>query len=703
MVEPGRRVSLRAKVLIYNQLNHVCCSEVGRTLFLLEAELPTEANEVAVLYGKVGHDKRGTTVSLDQFSHVLNLRQMSVQSMFQLKEVCTGIGGLGIGAEASGFTTKACLEKQKRFCEVLRKLVAAEVVEGDMSWLELLGWAWVDSCVWVDQFGAQIDLFATPIQEVTQRILEAFQQRVGQRLCFREGFHGLENVDAATTCGIVKKLPEQDQGLIRSLHSGNFITGDQTGRAHQTDEESWKCKFCGTQDSLQHRHWECEATAWSRQQLSDQAIEWIGDQPSCVSERGWYLMPDAIAELRRQVALIPDSTGAFVPAACSNNRIYAFTDGSGRSPTVPQVRLVAWAWVMSSGVGFDDFVVMARGGVPGRWQTVVRAEACAVISACKFAIQEGRPLTVFSDSDLVVKKIQKIIHGWEPTPLCPDHDVWEVVSALLRQVSQGFQCIHEHSHQDRSAMPEAEQWVCRGNAAADVAAEEAFEFLHPNLRAAHAAAQSVHQKSVAAYQEMLHHFVRVGQQSIITQADHDETKPRREVISDQVTHEELHPSAIVECIRSKVPAYMQIRQLSEWMSWFQALEAPRAPVRLVSWIELMFHFQATTGCVGMRCDKGTTGNRREWVSITGNEVHDTAKLSNSFGQFGWNMIRLWDKSWRVIHARPLNHRIQFWTSCIPIRVADGFDEVIHDHFRASSTGSVRSSKALAVMPLATPA
>eukprot|EP00438_Fugacium_kawagutii_P022162 Skav235760 [mRNA] locus=scaffold803:448400:453853:+ [translate_table: standard] len=135
-LEVGKRVTVKSEIVIFNQGQHVCRSAVGRSLFILEGNVPEGTKEVSVLYGLIGRDARGIIVQLDQFSHVLPLKPCSAESIYQLKEVCTGIGGLGIGAEASGFKTKACVEKQERFCEVLKKLVDAQVVEGDMSWLD---------------------------------------------------------------------------------------------------------------------------------------------------------------------------------------------------------------------------------------------------------------------------------------------------------------------------------------------------------------------------------------------------------------------------------------------------------------------------------------------------------------------------------------------------------------------------------------
>lgn len=137
-VPQGQRVSLRADVLIHNPGGHVCQTNIGRTLFVLDADIPQKVREVSVLLGLVHRDQRGTVIKADQNAKVLHLGVVTHKSIYQLKEVCAGIGGLGVGAEASGFRTTASVEKQTTFCQVLKQLVTAAVIEGDMGLLDTI-------------------------------------------------------------------------------------------------------------------------------------------------------------------------------------------------------------------------------------------------------------------------------------------------------------------------------------------------------------------------------------------------------------------------------------------------------------------------------------------------------------------------------------------------------------------------------------
>lgn len=61
----------------------------------------------------------------------------------------------------------------------------------------------------------------------------------------------------------------------------------------------------------------------------------------------------------------------------------------------------------------------------------------------------------------------------------------------------------------------------------------------------------------------------------------------------------------------------------------------------------------------------------------------------------------WDPKWKAIRAKPSCHRIQYWTSCIPIGVDDGLDNIVQGHFRGCNISTLRAVKALAAMPIAT--
>eukprot|EP00438_Fugacium_kawagutii_P030290 Skav235053 [mRNA] locus=scaffold3697:96691:100430:+ [translate_table: standard] len=290
-------------------------------------------------------------------------------------------------------------------------------------------------------------------------------------------------------------------------------------------------------------------------------------------------------------------------------------------------------------------------------------------------------------------------------PLCQaDSDLWEVVALLIADNEHRVQCVHVHSHQRLEGLSEAEAWVCKGNDAADRAAAWALTALPPEVLSAQATASASHRLNITCYADVVKHFVRVGHQSVanpeVLPVPVEPTPAQAKVL---VHHEALHPSAIVECVSDKVPAYMRFSELNQWLSWFRQLENPASQVRLVSWIELAIHFQLTTGCVGMFCNKGKTGNQRVWQSYHRHASVNMATVAKSFSQFGWNMLRLWNADWKSIRAKPQLHYVQYWTACIPLKVGQAFEDAVIDHFRAAKVGVLTSARDLAKLPVAMPA
>eukprot|EP00438_Fugacium_kawagutii_P015677 Skav235300 [mRNA] locus=scaffold520:4940:14554:- [translate_table: standard] len=614
--------------------------------------------------------------------------------------------------DPEGFALQSCIRTLRRVAS--REIVAAYLpsivqmpdrrrVPGPIgvlvARLEALGWEWKCECCWLDQFGMVIDLFDTPIQEFLQRMFVAFQQMVGQRICHRHGFAGLQDVDAHASRGVVSKLDDVSRGMVHALQVGTFVTADQIGQAHQADEAVRCCKFCGEADSLFHRHWQRQATHWSRQQLSEETRNWVEQQPVCTTERGWCCQPQSVGAFRRQLGRVADTTGIEIDSIPAVPMLYVFTDGTGRAPTLPSVRLVAWTWIAMGSYSDDVTYRGGRGGVPGWWQTIVRAETCALISALKFSVRHRQAMTIFCDNGLVVKRFRALQGSGEAAVQGADADLWLVLAELLQQIQWEVKFIHVFSHQDLQNLGGVERWVCSGNHLADSEAGLALQALDPQLLQTQEQAQRDVEKQQRCYHEMMSHFIRVGQQSITTAPQRFAVPNDPEPLQPEpCQHTELVLREVVAAIRYKVPRPLHARQMQTWLDWFRALDAPECAVRLASWIELLIHYQVSAGCIGMVC-RGK-GQHRVWESVPITATYSFVQLYRSFSQYGWNMLRVFSPDWRAIQAKPHSHHVQFYTSCIPIRVSVGFDHIVDGHFVAHRIGMLNSAKDLARVPCA---
>lgn len=137
---------------------------------------------------------------------------------------------------------------------------------------------------------------------------------------------------------------------------------------------------------------------------------------------------------------------------------------------------------------------------------------------------------------------------------------------------------------------------------------------------------------------------------------------------------------IVNTLAGGVPVNFQQSGLDQWLSWFLSIVDAEAPVRWVSWLELLIHYQATTEKLGVKCLSDTSGNHRLWLPVTDETTTTWPALISSFSRFGTALIRLHDSTWKACQRKPTMWRIKFWLSCIPVRMAMGAVRCIEEFF-----------------------
>lgn len=180
----------------------------------------------------------------------------------------------------------------------------------------------------------------------------------------------------------------------------------------------------------------------------------------------------------------------------------------------------------------------------------------------------------------------------------------------------------------------------------------------------HRMAVQEHQNWLRHHGEMIAHFLRVGKMSIQIPSNSVPSPQAAPVVG-------ITPLALQDiCIAATegLPPALQWDGLQNWLTWLQGIEDVQASVRWISWVELLIHFQQSSGIRGMKCHN--RGHQRQWHRISVTEDISMRKLASSFAQFGWNVIRHFDKSWKTVQRRPSSHRLQAWLNCIPIRVKD---------------------------------
>eukprot|EP00435_Cladocopium_sp_Y103_P021973 s4782_g5.t1 len=183
-----------------------------------------------------------------------------------------------------------------------------------------LGWHFVGDGVFSDPRSNPIHLWDTPMPEMKARITRSYVRYVGMLWSHRKDFQGLQQVHPGLSA-IDRSLFSLDEvGMLRALQNGTMFTNDclvhiDGPEGSQTD----RCKFCGVLDSLQHRHWECEHTKFSRDLIPAPVREQISALPDCTRNRGWMTEPDAFVEVAVNVA-VSDSPGTAKPKSINPRR-----------------------------------------------------------------------------------------------------------------------------------------------------------------------------------------------------------------------------------------------------------------------------------------------------------------------------------------------------------------------------------------------
>ncbi len=169
-----------------------------------------------------------------------------------------------------------------------------------------------------------------------------------------------------------------------------------------------------------------------------------------------------------------------------------FTDGTAMDPAIPMVRLAAWSVVLATS---HEFLPLSMGGLPGQWQTVLRAEITAVISALEWSQGKGINIHIWCDNDTVVKRFRRFQrHNTWVKSTAPDHDLWNRMMTALANHAE--QCVIKvDSHQDMTIADHFQTWAFSGNTAADNLARLAISHIPTNVVASQKGSLQGHPES----------------------------------------------------------------------------------------------------------------------------------------------------------------------------------------------------------------
>ena len=529
------------------------------------------------------------------------------------------------------------------------------------SRLSQIGWAWSHVTQFRDHTGECIDIMHCPIQELRYRVKRSWHHMVGQLVMERKGYGGIQTVDAWTSVMPAPDLSPEENGLLRTLQAGTFMTHDHLQPAGLVDSKS--CKFCGQDDSMEHRHWRCPETQSLRDMVPPDVLKFMHTGPACARERGWFCEPVALQTFKSSLKQIPDQTQVWEPWSCPTETVDLFTDGTCVDPILPTARLTAWAVVMGGPGTWQacHFLPLAAGGVPGQWQTVHRAEATALLSALKYASRIPQAVRIWCDNAAVLRKALALQQQRAQVRRTDnDHDIWESIQQVLNPISHRVTLHKVDSHQDRSTSSPVEEWIFAGNQAADDLAAQTLRDLNPTVVAAQREAAREIRFSRQCQQEVMRFYAKVGIKSVIWNQTHE---------PDQVTFGQI-PIEDDEVLDFRAlahqaedfPARFKTAKFSCTLSWLHFIHDPMSPPVWVTWYELLWSFQMFTGSRGVQ-----KVSQIDWALFDLMKEYDTPSASRSMAYYLTSMYRQLDPGFCSTHTKPDNYRWQHWAMCIPLR------------------------------------
>ena len=335
-----------------------------------------------------------------------------------------------------------------------------------------LQWTWNEaSQQFEDWFGGLCIWSASP-QELDFRLAFSWQRAVAYQVEGRRDFRGLGNADFLLTRQLSSAWQGASAELLRVSMGGAFYTQDKL--RHVEENGSGLCRFCGQQDSIHHRVWQCAEFQVVRSQSLPPGFPAVLDLPECQRLHAWAMQPRRQVELWRALASLPDTSWNFVGLP-NMAQLDLFVDGSCIFPASPHLRLASWAVVLARHDASVPPSVLNAGLLPGLVQSSFRAEIFAVLVACRLASLTEARVRVWCDCLGVVRRCHGLMsRSWTVKPSTKNSDLWHLVVEAIQAVRGSFEVCKVDSHlQEREDDDYLTEWLILNNSDVDAAARSA--------------------------------------------------------------------------------------------------------------------------------------------------------------------------------------------------------------------------------------
>eukprot|EP00435_Cladocopium_sp_Y103_P014980 s1304_g3.t1 len=541
--------------------------------------------------------------------------------------------------------------------------------------LQQVFWSWDDHGFFRDALGHPVDLWNTPIQELTTRLGEAWQYKISSEMSCRKTFAGLHQTNARLTMEAMTTQP-RDRAIMRSALNGTFFTANHL--KHRTEPSDTNCKLCGQPDSLFHRNWTCPALDKCRAHVPQEMRQALLAMPPATYLQGWIPEPTALSAYRHMLdglLAYHDMMVAPLPAKATEP-VHMFTDGTCLRPKDKFARLCAWGVVAADPTDMWSFQAIAAGPLRGRHQTVLRAEMVAAIAAVTAAVQSQSQFCLWSDNRRVVQLMQQMLmepdRQWS-MKVC-NHDLIVDLANVLRQAgSLGQGVFKVASHQKcQNDTPAAERWSFAGNDAADKLAAQALEAWPHVLTCWKLLCQQL--DFLRSHRDALHAMLlNIGVECLLKNPNnYFRQSVHRHHAQQLVMTDWKFPSPLPAAAKP-----YRIPELEDMMQWITGLHDDTLPVQRWSWWQL---------CIDASINIRNFGpwyktNAKQWYGGTLQPPEPFLKRARWLAQFLTRLAKACDMNLPTELTSASGSHISFWTTTLPVQVPVARTDAVDDWLR----------------------
>ena len=529
-----------------------------------------------------------------------------------------------------------------------------------------VGWTWDPEARLVQDEISPFDLWSCSPQELHFRLGFAWRKLVARQVCQRSGFAGLQTADWELTRRSYVSLPHTDQAAIRIALNGTFFTQDAL--KHFDEAIAPHCRFCGEQDSVQHRVCYCPFFAEGRESTGFDALLRAGGMPAAQKLHAWGQEAPSLSSLRAALLAVPTPP----TPGLDLGGLDVFTDGSCTQPPRAEARLASWA-VTCHPLAAEPWTV-ACGPLPGLIQSAFRAKLFAIVVLFRVARASSAPFRVWTDCLGVVRKLRTLQRSSvPPSAMAANGDLWLDVWTQLQDLEVDFCINHVPSHEDLAQHTSVvDKWVLAGNhhvdrvaALANLQRHEDFWTMHDGVVRELDEQLRVQTRVVAFHRWMALRSTRSAQPAS-TQA------PAHFVVQG---HTPLVWPLGTTC---------RGRSAAQYGSWFTDALAPwlhlvtdgqALDLGWISWIHLMVDFMLSTG-LHPPLRRGTTWIDERVGPAGGLYRWDAASTSRAFARQVRFVCTEQGQQLQTTETRSVGAALNLQTSCLWARYPKGRLDVV---------------------------